>query len=91
VKSYGVHDKESKKRHNVCEMCGIKGLQEVYTWGSFEILPKHPYYTLSICKKCAIRENGTKNKKNFNALIEKRMQRNKTKGVSNAKKEDELG
>ena len=37
-------------------------LQHVYILGNFAILPEHPYVEIEICKACAIREYGKKNK-----------------------------
>tara|TARA_R100000152_G_C6781773_1_gene217066 strand:- start:4512 stop:4751 length:240 start_codon:yes stop_codon:yes gene_type:complete len=70
--SYGINNAEPRRLLK-CEMCHVTGTTEVYTWGSFEILPKHPYYEMKICKKCAKREYGTKNKVKFDDYIERRM------------------
>ena len=43
-------------------MCYITKAQDVYIWGNFAILPKHPYEEQRICNKCAKRENGKRKK-----------------------------
>ena len=43
-------------------MCHIAKAQDVYIWGNFAILPKHPYEEQRICNKCAKRENGKRKK-----------------------------
>ena len=58
---YGVNAKLSKTYFK-CFMCHGTKIQEVYIWGNFAILPKHPYKEQKICKKCAIRENGKRKK-----------------------------
>ena len=50
------------KRYFKCYMCSKQKFQDVYIWGSFEILPKHPYLEIEICKKCATREHGKRTK-----------------------------
>ena len=58
---YGINAK-LPKAHFKCTMCHTQKHQDVYIWGSFTILPKHPYEEFRICKKCAIREHGKKKK-----------------------------
>ena len=58
------------KRYFKCYMCSKQKFQDVYIWGSFEILPKHPYLEIEICKKCAIRELGKRTK--LENIIDKR-------------------
>ena len=47
-------------------------LQHVYILGNFAIPPEHPYKEIEICKACAIREHGKKNKLKLKAIIEER-------------------
>ena len=68
---YGVYRKEPR-RYIICDMCKTSGPTDVFTWGSFEILPKHPYYELKICRKCAKREHGSKNKVKLDEINERR-------------------
>ena len=42
-------------------MCGVSGYKDFYQYESGISDAR-----LIVCKKCAIRENGVKNKKNFN-------------------------
>ena len=54
-------------------MCsGSHKVQHVYIWGNFAIPPKHPYEEIEICKACAIREHGKKNKFKLDTIIEER-------------------
>ena len=54
-------------------MCsGSHKLQHVYIWGNFAIPPKHPYEEIEVCKACAIREHGKKNKYKLDTIIEER-------------------
>ena len=54
-------------------MCsGSHKLQHVYIWGNFAIPPKHPYEEIEVCKACAIREHGKKNKFKLDTIIEER-------------------
>ena len=66
---YGVSAKLPKEYFK-CRMCATTKLQEVYIWGNFAILPKHPYKEYKICKKCAIREHGKRVK--LEDIIDKR-------------------
>ena len=50
------------KEYLNCQMCAKNKLQDVYIWGSFAMLPEHPYYELKICKDCAVKDHGHKNK-----------------------------
>ena len=58
---YGVNAKLSRA-HFTCYMCRITKAQDVYIWGNFAILPKHPYEEQRICIKCAKREHGKRTK-----------------------------
>ena len=63
-------------------MCsGGHRLQDVYILGNFAIPPEHPYEEIEICKACALREYGKKNKIKLETIIEERtkqwLQRNK--------------
>jgi hypothetical protein len=69
---FGINAKLPKK-HFSCEMCSnTHKLQHVYILGNFAILPKHPYKEIKICKACAIREYGKKNKTKLDSVIEER-------------------
>ena len=69
---YGINAKLSKKYFS-CEMCsGSHKVQHVYIWGNFAIPPKHPNEELEICKACALREHGKKNKNKFDNIIKER-------------------
>ena len=68
---YGINAKLPKEYFK-CLMCRITKIQEVYIWGNFAILPKHPYEEMEICKACAIREHGKKNKNKLDIIIEER-------------------
>ena len=58
---YGVNAKLSKAYFKFY-MCHIAKAQDVYIWGNFDILQKHPYEEQRICNKCAKRENGKRTK-----------------------------
>ena len=60
------------KEYLNCQMCAKNKLQDVYIWGSFAMLPEHPYYELKICKDCAVKDHGHKNKIKLNDIIEER-------------------
>ena len=54
-------------------MCsGGHRLQDVYILGNFAIPPEHPYEEIEICKACALREYGKKNKIKLETIIEER-------------------
>ena len=54
-------------------MCSVSHkLQHVYILGNFAIPPKHLYEEMEICKACAIREHGKKNKIKLDNIIEER-------------------
>ena len=54
-------------------MCsGSHKLQHIYIYGNFAIPPEHPYEEMEICKACAVREHGKKNKIKLNDIIEER-------------------
>lgn len=62
------------KDTNRCAMCKESPLVSTkkYIYKTWEILPELPAQELIICRKCAIRENGSKNKKNFDEIVRKR-------------------
>ena len=69
---YGINAKLSKKYFK-CKMCsGGHRLQDVYILGNFAIPPEHPYEEIEICKACALREYGKKNKIKLETIIEER-------------------
>ena len=55
-------------------MCGNTPFKNTdkYLYRTWEILPKLPSESLEICRTCAIRENGSKNKKNFDKMVKER-------------------
>tara|TARA_R100000655_G_scaffold24022_11_gene48305 strand:+ start:731 stop:967 length:237 start_codon:yes stop_codon:yes gene_type:complete len=67
---YGVNAKLPKADFK-CHMCHSFKNQDVYIWGNFQILPKHPYQEYRICKKCAVREHGSKRVK-LETIIDER-------------------
>ena len=71
---YGINAKLSKKYFK-CFMCHTSKTQDVYIWGNFAIPPKHPYEELEICKACALREYGKKQKVKLNDIIEERTEK----------------
>ena len=68
---YGINAKLPKKYFS-CNMCNVTKMQHVYIWGNFAIPPEHPYKKLEICKACALREHGKKNKSKLDIIIEER-------------------
>ena len=66
---YGINAKLPKSLFT-CFMCRTTKRQEAYIWGNFAIPPEHPYKEQRICKKCAVREHGKKNK--LDNVIKKR-------------------
>jgi hypothetical protein len=69
---YGINAKLPKKYFR-CNMCsGSHKLQYVYILGNFALPPEHPYEEMEICKACAIREHGKKNKIKLETLTEER-------------------
>ena len=69
---FGINAKLPKK-HFQCDMCsGSHKLQHVYILGNFAMPPEHPYEEMEICKACAIREHGKKNKIKLETLTEER-------------------
>lgn len=42
---------------------------------NFAILPKHPYEEQRICKKCAMREHGSRNKQKLEDIINERTEK----------------
>ncbi len=69
---FGINAKLSKKYFN-CNMCsGGHRLQNVYILGNFAIPPEHPYEEIEICKACALREHGKKNKNKLETIIDER-------------------
>ena len=69
---YGINAKLPKEYFK-CLMCHGTKVQDVYIWGSFAIPPEHPYEEHKICKKCAIREHGKRNK--LDNIIDERTER----------------
>ena len=65
------------KNSNKCDMCLERPfrINDKYLYLTWEILPKLPSEKLEICKKCALREIGSKNRKNFEEIIRKRGER----------------
>jgi len=51
----------------MCKYTTFHGSRYVYK--TFEILPKNPSIEFIVCKKCAIREHGSKHKKNFDEIF----------------------
>ena len=69
---FGINAKLPKK-HFQCDMCsGSHKLQHVYILGNFAMPPEHPYEEMEICKACAMREHGKRNKKKLDTIIEER-------------------
>ena len=69
---FGINAK-LPKRHFKCTMCSSPHkLQHVYVLGNFAIPPKHPYEEMEICKTCATREHGKRNKNKLDSIIEER-------------------
>ena len=54
-----------------CDMCHNLPFKTIdkYLYLTWEMLPKLPQKELTICKKCALREVGSKNKKNFDKIV----------------------
>tara|TARA_R110000824_G_scaffold189110_1_gene370552 strand:+ start:81 stop:284 length:204 start_codon:yes stop_codon:yes gene_type:complete len=54
----------------VCEMCKTSSFNgRRYIYETFDFSPKNPSRQLIICKKCAIREHGSKHKKKFDEIF----------------------
>jgi len=68
---YGINAKLPKCLFK-CFLCRITKMQNIYIWGNFAIPPEHPYQEQRICKKCAIKEHGKKNKRKLNEIIDER-------------------
>ena len=60
------------KEHFSCYMCSAQGYKDRYIIKTFEVDDKSPSKELIICKACAIREHGSKNKLKLNDIIEER-------------------
>tara|TARA_R100000781_G_scaffold82434_1_gene50781 strand:- start:365 stop:607 length:243 start_codon:yes stop_codon:yes gene_type:complete len=72
---YGINAKLPKEFFS-CEMCsGPSRQQSPYIYGSFAIPPKHPYVEMKICKACALREHGNKNKRKLEDIINERTEK----------------
>ena len=71
---YGINAK-LPKAYFKCHMCHNSKIQDVYIWGNFAILPKHPYEEQRICKKCAMREHGSRNKQKLEDIINERTEK----------------
>ena len=53
-----------------CEMCQKSTFDgRRYLYETFDFSPKNPSRQLIICKKCAIREHGSKYKKKFDEIF----------------------
>ena len=64
--SLGSVVKKLPKSAYHCDMCKKYYMSHhQYVYETFEILPKYPKEELFICERCAVREYGSKNKKNF--------------------------
>ena len=68
---YGVNARLPKSYFR-CAMCRTYKQQDVYILGNFAIPPTNPYEEIRICKKCSIREHGSKNKIKLEDIIEER-------------------
>jgi len=69
---YGINARLPKKYFK-CGMCSDSHkLQHVYIYGNFAIPPEHPYKEIEVCKACALREHGKKNKMKLDKIIEER-------------------
>ena len=60
------------KEHFSCYMCSAQGYKDRYIIKTFEVDDKSPSEELIICKSCAIREHGSKNRIKLNDIIEER-------------------
>ena len=61
------------KKEFTCRMCTKFTIRNnPYIYRTFEILPKTPSEELEICRKCAKREHGEKNKHKLEDIIEER-------------------
>ena len=60
------------KEHFSCYMCSVQGYKDRYIIKTFEVDDKSPSEELIICKTCAIREHGSKNRVKLNDIIEER-------------------
>ena len=60
------------KEYYDCNMCSYSGHSFRYVIKTYEVLPKTPSQELIICKNCAIREHGSKNKIKLQDVIMKR-------------------
>ena len=53
-----------------CEMCSKSIFYAPrYVYETFDFAPKNPSRELIVCKKCAIREHGSKHKKYFDEIF----------------------
>ena len=65
-KNLGSVKQKLPKSNYHCDMCKKYYMSHPqYVYETFEILPKYPRQEFIICQKCAVREYGSKNKKNF--------------------------
>ena len=61
------------KKEFTCRMCKKYSIgSNPYIYRTFEVLPKTPSEYLEICKTCANREHGDKNKYKLEEAIEER-------------------
>ena len=55
-----------------CEICSFQGYRDRYVIKTFHIDERSPSVELIICKNCALREHGSKNRVKLNDIIEER-------------------
>ena len=61
------------KKEFTCRMCTKYTIgNNPYIYRTFEILPKTPSEEFEICRKCAKREHGDRNKHKLEDIIEER-------------------
>ena len=79
------------KKEFTCRMCTKYVMSNnSYIYRTFEILPKTPSEELEICRMCAKREHGDKNKHKLEDIIEERTekwQKQKHQGLKEQKSE----
>jgi len=65
--TYGIACKLENCLDTQCGMCRKYGVREWYLWLGWQNSTQ-----LKVCRKCALREIGTKYKKNFDKIIKRR-------------------
>ena len=61
------------KKEFTCRMCKKYSMSDnPYIYRTFEILPKTPSEELEVCRKCANREHGDRNKYKLEEIIKER-------------------